>query len=139
MTVRDARPADLPRLRAIQAVSLAEPWPELLAVAVDGPPFCLVHGDSDPTGYALGVTDGDAAYLAELAVARGYRGEGQGSALLAALDDRLRNRDVATLRVTVRAVDDRARSFYESNGFAVTAPLPDRYDAGDGLLLEREL
>jgi len=139
MTVREAEPEDLPRLRAVQTVVLAEPWPELLAAGVDGPPVCLVYADPDPTGYALAVADGEAAYLAELAVARGHRGQGQGSALVAALVERLRDGGVRTLRVTVRAVDDRARSFYEDEEFAATAGLPDRYESGDGLLLEREL
>jgi len=40
--VREGRPADLPTLQAIQATVLAEPWQELLAVAVDGPPILLV-------------------------------------------------------------------------------------------------
>ena len=165
--VREARPEDLPRLRAIQTVTLAEPWPELLATGVDGPPVCLVYADSgpgsgsspdpdsdagpdpdadhgpdsdaQPTGYALAVADDDAGYLAELAVAEGNRGQGQGSALLAALVDRLRDRGVASLRVTVREIDERARSFYESHGFAERERLPDHYEDCDGLLLEREL
>lgn len=139
MTVREAESGDLPRLRAIQTVVLAEQWPELLAAAVDGPPVCLVYAAPDPTGYALSVADGERAYLAELAVAEGYRGQGQGSALLAALGERLRDSGVHTLQVTVRAVDGRARSFYENHEFSVTTELPDRYEAGDGLLLEREL
>ncbi|WP_436911677.1 GNAT family N-acetyltransferase [Halosimplex marinum] len=40
--VREGRPGDLPALRAIQAAALAEPWEELLTVAVDGPPILLV-------------------------------------------------------------------------------------------------
>lgn len=152
-SVRAARPEDLPRLRAIQTVVLAEPWPELLTVAVDGPPVCLVYADADPearsatdpdpgatpgpTAYALAVVDDDAGYLAELAVADGHRGEGQGSALLAALVDRLRIRGVETLRVTVREVDERARSFYESQGFVDRERLPDHYEDCDGHLLER--
>jgi len=149
--VRPARPEDLPRLRAIQTVVLAEPWPELLSVAVDGPPVCLVYADADrdgpsgrdidpgPTAYALAVVDDDAGYLAELAVADGHRGEGQGSALLAALVDRLQDRGVETLRVTVREVDERARSFYESHGFLDRERLPDHYEDCDGRLLERDL
>jgi len=151
--VREARPGDLSRLRAIQTVVLAEPWPELLTVAVDGPPVCLVYAGSDsddgidsgaatvakPTGYALAIADDDTGYLAELAVADGHRGEGQGSALLAALVDRLRDDGVETLRVTVRDIDDRARSFYESHGFVDRERLPDHYEDCDGRLMAREL
>lgn len=137
--VRPARPADLGRLRAIQTVVLAQPWPELLAVAVDGPPVCLVYADPEPTGYALAVADDAEAYLAELAVAEGHRGEGRGSALLASLVDRLRADDVDRLRTTVRCVDERARTFYERHGFETTERLPDHYESGDGWVMERPL
>jgi ribosomal-protein-alanine N-acetyltransferase len=126
-------------LRAIQTVVLAEPWPELLSVAVDGPPLCLVYADPGPTGYALAVADDEAGYLAELAVAEGHRGEGQGSALLDALVTELRDRDVRLVRVTVRATDERARSFYRQNGFERRDRLPDHYEDCDGLLLVRAL
>jgi ribosomal-protein-alanine N-acetyltransferase len=139
MSVREALPGDLPRLRAIQAVTLAEPSPQLLTVGVDGPPICLVYASPQPTSYALAVTDGEEAYLAELAVANGYRGQGQGSTLVATLVDRLRARGVGTLRLTVRTVDTRARSFYGDRGFEAVSELPGRYAAGDGLLLERDL
>ncbi|MEF8852123.1 MAG: N-acetyltransferase [Haloarculaceae archaeon] len=137
--VREARPADLPRLRAIQTVALAEPWPELLSVAVDGPPVCLVHADPDPTGYVLAVTGEDAGYLAELAVAEGHRDEGQGSALLSALVERLGASGVEVVRLTVREVDERARSFYLARGFEERERLPDQYEDCDGLLLARDL
>lgn len=137
--VREAQPDDLPRLRAIQTVALAEPWPELLSVAVDGPPVCLVYADPDPTGYALAVADDREAYLVELAIARGHRGEGRGSTLLAALVGRLRDRNVSRLRVTVRTVDERARDFYENHGFTVRETLPGKYETGDGFALVREL
>jgi ribosomal-protein-alanine N-acetyltransferase len=155
--IRTARRADLPALRAIQAEALAEPWQELLTVAVDGPPILLVDADPDPVGYALCVasdgsgrqaeTDeapadgsGDAtAYLAELAVAAGYRGERRGSALLASLEDRLRASGYERLRLTVRAVDRRAISFYLDRAFERRDRLPDHYETGDGLLLGKPL
>jgi ribosomal-protein-alanine N-acetyltransferase len=155
--VRDGRPPDLPALRAIQSATLAEPWTELLSVAADGPPVLLVAdpgtvspagatagGDSHgptPVGYALAVTDGDDAvgYLVELAVAPAHQGEGVGSVLLAELVERLRERGTEKLRVTVRAVDERAREFYSERCFERVERLPDHYDSGDGLLLARDL
>ena len=137
--IREAQPEDRARLRAIQTVTLAEPWPELLAAAVDGPPTCLVCADPDPTGYALAVADDETGYLVELAVAAGHRGHGRGSVLLDALVDRFRDRGVTTLRVTVRVVDERARSFYEAYGFEERERLPDHYEDCDGLLLARDI
>ena len=137
--IREAQPEDRARLRAIQTVTLAEPWPELLAAAVDGPPTCLVYADPEPTGYALAVAGDETGYLVELAVAAGHRGQGRGSVLLDALVDCFRDRGVTTLRVTVRVVDERARSFYETHGFEERERLSDHYEDCDGLLLARNL
>ncbi|MFB6139412.1 MAG: GNAT family N-acetyltransferase [Halosimplex sp.] len=154
--VREGRADDLPTLRAIQTAVLAEPWRELLSVAVDGPPVLLVAVESGgepeteaesardpaaPVGYALAITDGDgeAAYLAELAVAPDSQGEGYGSALLDALVERFRADGAAELRVTVRLVDERAREFYRERGFERRELLPDHYESGDGALLVRDL
>ncbi|WP_436924870.1 GNAT family N-acetyltransferase [Halosimplex amylolyticum] len=146
--VRDGRPDDLPALRAIQETVLAEPWEQLLTVAVDGPPTLLVATGSEtggdagtPVGYALAVADGDddAGYLAELAVAPGAQGAGHGSALVDALVERLRDAGVAELRVTVREVDERAREFYRDRGFERCERLEAHYESGDGVLLVREI
>lgn len=139
--VRPARPEDRPRLRAIQTVVLAEPWPEILALAVDGPPLCLVYADPEPTGYAICLVDenGTTAYLAELAVADGHRGQGQGTALLDSLVERLRDSGVTALRATVRSVDERAREFYAARGFEERDGIPGHYDDCDGVIVVRDL
>ena len=158
--VRRGRPADRRRLFAIQSVALAEPWRDLLALALDGAPLLLVADRDDgtgPVGYALAVTGDDSressetstkgaghsgrptGYLVELAVAPGERGRGHGTALLDALVDHLRRAGVDRLRVTARAVDDRALSFYRDNGFERRERLPGRYESGDGVLLVREI
>jgi len=156
---REATPADLPRLRALQG-HLAAPWPDLLDVAVDdtpaGGPLALVAeagraGPADagePVGYALVVPDdpetddgtADSArgvYIAELVVAPDHRREGHGSTLLDALAARFSGYD--RLRLTTRADDERALAFYRATGFRVLDDLPDHYEAGDGLLLGRDI
>ncbi|PSQ11980.1 N-acetyltransferase [Halobacteriales archaeon QS_5_70_15] len=155
-TVREARPDDLPRLSAVRAASLREAPPLLLEVAVRGAGLVLVAAEpgaadatdvtgaptatrADPVGYALAMRDGEgeAAYLAELAVAPARRRRGHGSALLSALLDRLADHD--ELRLTARADDDRARAFYEAAGFEPRRELPDHYGDGDGVLYGRRL
>jgi ribosomal-protein-alanine N-acetyltransferase len=138
--VREARPEDLPRLRAIRAASLRETPPLLLDVAVRGVGVVLVAtapGVAEPVGYALTMRDGEreVAYLAELAVAPGHRRRGHGSALLSAVLDRLADHE--ELRLTARADDDRARAFYEAAGFERLERLPDHYADGDGVLYGR--
>ncbi|MFC6939332.1 GNAT family N-acetyltransferase [Salinirubellus sp. GCM10025818] len=138
--VREARAADLPRLRAIRAASLRETPPLLLDVAVRGVGLVLVATVSErPVGYALVMRDGESevAYLAELAVAPDYRRRGYGSALLSAVLDRVAEH--RELRLTARADDERARSFYEASGFERVEELPDHYADGDGVLYGRQL
>lgn len=138
-TIRPATPADEPRLRAIQSAALAEPWPELLSAAVDGPPSVLVAETDRPVGYALVVPGEDAAYLAEIAVSSPVQGNGYGSALLERVLSRLAAEGVARFRLTVRVDDDRARAFYDEFDFREVERVPDHYADGDGLLLERAL
>ncbi|SEN00816.1 ribosomal-protein-alanine N-acetyltransferase [Halorientalis persicus] len=139
--IRQARPADLARLRAIQMASLTEPWDGLLEPAIDGPPVVLVVADEtdEPVGYAVAIPQDTVAYLAELAVAAGHRGEGRGSRLLAALCEQLEVDGFERLELTVRAGDDRARDFYDDHDFLERERLPDHYEDGDGLLLARPL
>ena len=134
---REARPGDRARLRAIQRAALAEPWPDLLELGVDGPPLVLVVETDRPVGYALVVDGDDVAYLAEFAVAPGEQGRGYGSTLMGALLDRLDAAGVERVRLTARAADERARSFYERFGFSVVDEVPDHYRDGDGVVLAR--
>jgi len=135
--IRRARPADLPVLRTIQRRALAEPWPGLLEAGVDGPLSAVVVDVGQPVGYAI-VVAGTSAYLPELAVHPDHQNRGHGSALLSTLVDCL-SHEHAELRVTVRVVDERARTFYERHGFERRDRISDHFESGDGLVLVREL
>ncbi|HET7325466.1 MAG TPA: N-acetyltransferase [Halococcus sp.] len=126
--LRKATTEDLPTLLAIQSVSLESSWPELLRVAIDGPPLVLV-ADNPPVGYALAI-ESTPTYLVELAVSPDHRNRGYGSSLLRAV---LARSDEC--RVTTRADAERVRRFYEHHGFRVTERLPGHYEGDDGLLL----
>jgi len=128
--IRTATSTDLPTLLAIQATSLDSPQPALLRAGVDGPATVLVTGDV--VGYALALGH-DPIYLAELAVAPGYRGAGHGSALLNAVLAR-----DGYCRLTARADDARVRQFYERHDFRVEKRLSDHYGDADGLLMVRQ-
>jgi len=138
--IRRAEPADLPRLRAIQQRVLAEPWPELLAAAIEGTLPVYVVDVEGPVGYAIVVTDGESvAYVPELAVDPARQREGHGTRLLAGLRERLTRDGYDQLRVTVLADDDGARAFYADRGFEVLDRIEGHYEAGDGLLLALSL
>lgn len=154
-TVRAARNDDRSRLLAIQAAAFPDPQRTLLRsavrarlalVAVDGP---VASGGGvaapDPVGYALFTADGDSVYVAELAVSPGHRRRGHGARLLAAVAARYPDRE--QLRLTTRADNEAARSFYASLGFREVEELPGYYgdedadgpDPADGVLLVRDL
>lgn len=137
-TVRRGRPDDLARLRTIQARTLAEPWPALLETAVEGQPPVYVVVTDRPVGYAIALTDGErVVYVPEIAVHPDHQGEGHGTALLAHLADTYA--EFEEVRLTVAADDDRARTFYEENGFEQIDRLADNFESGDGLLLAKDL
>lgn len=139
--IRAGRPTDEARLRAIQSAALNEPWPDLLAVSLGGTaPVLVAATDAGPVGYALVVPDRPTAYLAELAVAPPAQRDGHGSRLLGAVLDQFGGRGFEEVRLTARADDKRARSFYDEFEFAVAERLPDHYDdGGEGVLLVRSL
>lgn len=153
---REARPADLPRLRALQGY-LARPLPALLTVAVaddpsgDGPIALVTDAagghTAEPVGYGLALPGGPVEdvgqregrgciHVAELVVAPGYRREGRGSALLDAMEETVSGRDA--LRLTARSDDGGALAFYRSNGFRAVGTLPEHYGDDDGVVLVRE-
>lgn len=149
--IRPGRPADLPALRSLQAGAVHSPVPALLALGAHGPgATLLVSTDGGtPVGYALAVadeateaepvTDAATASLVEIAVEPSARRQGRATALVEALAGELA---VDELRLTARADDERALSFYRAAGFSRVRRLPDHYDAGgrriDGVLLTRE-
>ena len=136
--IREGRPDDLPRLRAIQT-ALAEPWPELLETATQGPPALYVLEDGQPVGYALVIGESEGvAYVPEFAVHPDEQGQGYGSVLMTWLRDRLPP-EYDEVRLTVQASDERARGFYREHGFAEIERLDGHFESGDGLLFARSL
>ena len=139
--IRPANAADRSALEAIQQ-SLREPNPPLLAYAVDGPPLLLVStADREPVGYVLLFYDeGDAGYVAEIAVSPERRREGRASRLLAAAFERLRDEGCSRVTLSVHPDDAGARRLYESLGFRETGRESEYYDDGsDAIVMERDL
>lgn len=149
-TVRTGRPADRPRLRAIQAAALAEPAPAVLAAALgEGPLVLVLEADEDDghgegtggvVGYVIALNPaGPIAYVPELAVHPDHHRRGYGSTLLSALLDALAERGADAVRVTVRECDRGARAFYETVGFEQVDRAPDQFASTEGLVMERGL
>jgi ribosomal protein S18 acetylase RimI-like enzyme len=131
-------PADRKRVTEIQQQALAEPWPALLATALEGPPPLYVADDGRPVGYCIVVPGGEQVlYVPELAVHPARQGEGLGSALLEALACEFDSH--SELRLTMRAVDSGAREFYDAHGFEQVERVADHFDSGDGIVLRKRL
>lgn len=135
--VRPATPSDREAVCEIQRQAIAEPWPELLETALEGPPPLYVLDDDATVGYALVVPGGAVAYVPELAIHPDRQGEGFGSQLLSFLCSTYEDHD--ELRLTVRAVDNGPRAFYEGHGFERVERIRDHFENCDGILLSRSL
>jgi len=131
----------LPALRRIQTAALAEPWPALLDLTTaEQGPRCLVAHDGGPVGYVVVVTASHpVAYVPELAVRPDRQGEGIGSALLDALVASLDADGFERVRLTARVGDGAVRTFYRDRGFEAVERVPDHFEDGDGVVLERRL
>lgn len=140
-TVREARPTDSARLETIQQAALSDPTPALLETAVEGLLLALVSCEGgQPVGYLIAITDGERAYLPELAVDPSLQRQGHGTALVEAVRRRLQESGVTVLALTARVDDADARGFYEHLGFEAVERVPDHYnDGSDGVLYEQPL
>ncbi len=88
-----------------------------------------IHGE--PAGFALARAVADEAELLLLATGRAWRRRGVGGALLRAVIDACRARDLATLHLEVRAGNDAAR-LYREEGFAKVGERRGYYRGRDG-------
>ena len=146
ITLRPARPDDLPDLLAIEAASFTgdrlsrralRRWLRV--------PYgrCLVAeraGAIVAYGLASLHRAGRVARIYSLAVAPGARGSGLGGRLLAALESTARERGYAVARLEVAATNTPARALYRAAGYAERERLPGYYEGGgDGLRLEKRL
>lgn len=91
----------------------------------------LAEVDGTPAGFALARAVADEAELLLLATAREHRRRGVGAALLRAVFDACRARDLATLHLEVRAGNDAAR-LYRNAGFAKVGERRGYYRGRDG-------
>lgn len=134
MTIREARPSDLPRYAIIEraAATLYAPWgldgvfaatetaSERVTEAIARGELIVAADDADVMiGYALIGWDEDDLHLEELAVEPRYGRHGRGTALLHATVSLARARGAR--RVTLITLDfvPFGKAFYERRGFAL--------------------
>jgi ribosomal-protein-alanine N-acetyltransferase len=129
--IRDADPADVEVVAAIEAVSFSNPWqPETFRSLIEqGRAYIPVAEDPEKgvIGYAVFWWALDQGELANVAVRVEHQGRGIGSALLDRVMDHARERGVESLFLEVRVSNETAHRLYLSRGFTQVGVRKDYY------------
>jgi len=137
---------DLTGVLEVEQSSFANPWTrEMYAWELRNRDVCHIYvartaGDR-VTGFCAFWLVVDEAHINNLAVRPQARGQGLGTLLMRRVLTEARRLGAVRATLEVRASNDRARRFYETMGFAVTATRPRYYTnpTEDALILWRDL
>jgi len=115
--VREARPADLGAVAALERTLFSDPWSRTAFASQLGAFFLVAERDESVVGYVLGASALDEGEVLNLAVDRARQREGIGTSLWEALRSRLRAAGVRQVFLEVRESNLQARAFYARHGF----------------------
>ncbi|MCU4717682.1 GNAT family N-acetyltransferase [Halapricum hydrolyticum] len=142
-TVRQAARTDLLAVFRIEQASFPQPWPySAFEQFLASPGFLVAEvggpdepGQSGIVGYVVADTVPNhgqpLGHVKDLAVHPDRRGEGVGSLLLGRALATLDDVGVSSVKLEVRAGNERARSLYERFGFRHLRTIPNYYDDGE--------
>lgn len=147
-TVRRAVRADLLAVYQIERTAFPQPWPySAFERFLEEPGFLVaVHDGENGESGIVGFVVADAVpnhgrplgHVKDLAVHPEYRGEGTGKRLFRRALGVLDANGVASVKLEVRASNDRALSLYRQFGFTHARTVPNYYDDGeDAFVLRR--
>jgi len=138
--------ADVPRVAAIEAVSLPTPWSKAAFRHELDVPFSrsfVAHADDDReqvAGYVVLWRVSDEVHLLDLAVAPDLRGRGIGRLLAERVLDEARAFGARLVTLEVAEDNVAARRLYASLGFIAASTRRDYYGPGrSAVVMEREL
>lgn len=135
-TVREAVKADLLAVYRIEKASFPQPWPFAAFERYVGEPGFLV-ADLGPgiAGYVVADSvpnHGEPlGHVKDIAVHPDQRGQGIGVVLLERALNVLAAEGVSSVKLEVRATNERARSLYDAFAFEHAKTIPDYYDDGE--------
>lgn len=139
--VRPARRDDLASVARIEAASFSTPWSPATFESLlgrTGPVLLVAQApEGAVVGYAVMWSYADQGELANIAVAKGWRGRGIGSLLMDAILEAADGAGVRELFLEVRESNTRASVMYERRGFELVGrrPLYYQHPREDALVL----
>ncbi len=125
---------DLSRVASIEKASYSFPWSEaLFARELENPfsRFFVWEEEGEVVGYACYWLVEDEAYLANIAVAPGWRGRGLGRRLLAGSLEWIAGDGAREVVLEVRKGNRAAISLYREMGFKIVGRRPGHYEDGE--------
>ena len=143
VSIRAAERADLLGVHRIERASFPQPWPfTAFEQYLDEPGF-LVADDGTVVGYvvadAIPNHGRPLGHVKDIAVSEDRRGEGIGARLLERAVGVLQAGGVRSIKLEVRASNDRALTLYRKHGFVHRRTIPRYYSNGeDALVLVRD-
>lgn len=145
--IRRVDPADLIAIHRIEKAAFPQPWPYSAFERYLGEPGFLVAERDDPdadetrvlVGYVVADTipnhGSPLGHVKDIAVDPDHRGEGVGSTLLERALDVLDDADAVSVKLEVRATNERAISVYRDFEFEHRRTIANYYGNGEDALV----
>ena len=143
-TITDAREELLPQIQRIEQRSFSMPWTEAmlrLQLSPDSHVFLTAEREGRVVGYIGMMYVLDEGYTTNVAVHPDARRQGVAKALIAALEQRAREKLLSFMTLEVRESNAAARALYAESGFREVGRRKNYYEkpAEDAILMTKTL
>lgn len=144
MTIRDARPSDVPEIAALERECFSLPWSEeIIASQLGGPGKIMLAAEEEGAfaGYMGLQYVLDEGYISNVCTAPSFRRRGVARALIGELVRRAEALELAFLSLEVRVSNAPAIALYRGEGFVEAGVRPGYYEkpAEDALIMNLNL
>lgn len=144
MLIREAVPADVPKIEKLEKECFTSPWSRpIIEMQLAGPGRLMLAAEAEGcfAGYMGLQYVLDEGYVTNVCTAPEYRRQGVASALIDAMTERARALGLAFLSLEVRVSNEAAIRLYEGKGFVRAGIRPGYYErpAEDALIMNLSL
>lgn len=136
ITIRRAKPADVPNIAAAEKAYIDCPWTEMQIadeLTKDNAVFFVATRGGEFAGYISAVYAADECEVANVAVVEAFRRSGVATELFSALISAARSRGAKTFFLLVSERNDGARRLYEKLGFKELCRRKNYYGTADAI------